>query len=155
LAAEIGTLFSNIRNNIMGKILLTGFSQVAESPNVREYMNRGVEIAIKHVEIFREVLQEENIPIPMTSDSGVTNSTVAPFSDRLMLSHAVVLNQAGMAAYGTAMSVSMRKDLQGSYMRLATEIGQYAADGAKLLIDKNWMEEPPEAVDHRELGLRH
>jgi len=51
------------------------------------------------------------------------------------------------------MSVSMRKDLQASYLRLATEIGQYAAAGAKLLINKNWMEEPPIAVDHRELGL--
>jgi len=155
LAAEIGTLFSNIRNNIMGKILLTGFSQVAESSNVRKYFNRGVEIANKHVQIFSEFLREEDIPIPMSSDSGVTTSTVAPFSDKLMLFHVVLLNQVGIAAYGTALSASMRKDLQASYMRLVAEIGQYAADGANLLIDKNWMEEPPEAVDHRELGLQH
>jgi len=64
LAAEIGTLFSNIRNNTMGKILLTGFSQVALSPNVREYMNRGVEIANKHIDIFTEFLREEDIPTP-------------------------------------------------------------------------------------------
>ena len=154
LAMEIGTLFSNIRNNIMGKILLTGFSQVAESPDVRQYFNSGVEIANKHVQIFSEILRKEDIPIPMSSDSGVTNSTVAPFSDKLMLFHADLLNQVGIAAYGTAISASMRKDLQASYMRLALEIGQYVAAGANLLIENNWMEEPPQAVDHRELVYR-
>lgn len=154
LMTEIGTLVSNIRNNIIGKILLTGFSQVAESSDVREYFNRGVEIANKHVQIFSEVLRDEDIPIPMSSDAGLTNSTVAPFSDKLMMWHAALLNQAGFAAYGTAIAASMRKDLQASYMRLAAEVGLYAADGANLLIENKWMEEPPQAVDHRELALQ-
>ena len=155
LAMEVGTLFSNIRNNIMGKILLTGFSQVAESQYVREYMNRGMEIASKHVKFFSEHLREEDIPIPMSSDSSVTNSTVAPFSDKLMLFHVNVLNQIGIAAYGTAMAASMRKDLHACYLRLVAETSLYTVDGANLLIENHWMEEPPEAVDHRELGLHH
>jgi ribosomal protein S8E len=153
LAMEIGTLFSNIRNNIMGKILLTGFCQVAKSPEVREYMRRGVDISSKHIQIFSELLREEDIPIPMSSDLGVTNSMVAPFSDKLMLYHTTMANQIGLAAYGTATTASMRKDLQACYMRLAAEVGQYTADGANILIENNWLEEPPEAVDHRELSF--
>jgi len=154
LAMEVGTLFSNIRNNVVGKTLLIGFSQVAESPSVRHYMRRGVEIANKHIQIFSGILREDDIPIPMSSDSGVTNSTVAPFSERLMLYHVTLLNQVGIAAYGTAISANMRKDIQTSYARLAAEIGQYAADGSNLLIGSNWMEEPPQVVDPREMGLQ-
>jgi len=139
----------------MGKILLTGFSQVAESPVIRDYINRGVEIATKHIEILSDHLCKEDIPRPMSSDSGVTNSTIAPFSDKLMLHHTNLLNQLGMAAYGTAMSASMRKDIHACYVRLATEIALYGLDGANILIQNNWMEEPPQAVDHRELGLHH
>ena len=36
---------------------------------------------------------------------------------------------------------------------LCGEIGGYAVDGANLLIKNYWLEEPPKAVDHRELGL--
>ena len=121
LASEIGTLFCNIRNNVMGKILLTGFSQVAESAEVREFMSRGVEIAKKHVQIYSTILYEEDIPIPMSSNSDVTDSTVAPFSDKLMLYHGVLLNQVGFAAYGTSISISMRKDLQTLYTRLVAK----------------------------------
>ncbi len=46
------------------------------------------------------------------------------------------------------------QDLLIDYVRLAAEIGQYTADGAALLIDNNWMEEPPKTVDHQKLGLQ-
>jgi len=51
------------------------------------------------------------------------------------------------------MEQSQQQDLQVCYMRLAAEIGQYTADGANMLIENNWLEEPPETVDHRELSF--
>lgn len=154
LAIEIASIFSNIQTNQMGKTFLTGFSQVAQSPDIRRYITRGIEIATKHIEIFSSLLRKEDIPVPVPWDSGVTNSTVAPFSDRLMLQHIVTLNQAGLANYGRAMSECLRKDLVADYGRLAMEIGQYLDDGANIMIDNKWMEEPPKAVDHRELSLQ-
>jgi hypothetical protein len=153
LAIEIANLFSSIQNNLMGKTLLTGFSQVTKSPDVRRYIMRGIEIANKHVDIFSSLLRKEDIPVPMPWDSGVTNSTVAPFSDRLMLQHIVTLNHVGLAAYSTAVSECVRKDLIANYGRLAAEIGQYLSDGANIMIDNNWMEEPPKVVDHGELSF--
>jgi hypothetical protein len=70
-----------------------------------------------------------------------------------MLQHIVLLNHAGLAAYGTFMSESLRKDLLTNYVRLMAEIGQYLEDGSTLLLDNNWMEEPPKVVDHRELSF--
>lgn len=154
LAIEIAGLFYNIQNNLIGKMLLTGFSQVAQSTDIQRYFMRGIEIANKHIDIFSSALHAEDVPIPMPWDSGVTNSMVAPFSDKLMLQHIAILNQVGITAYATCMSESMRKDLLIDYVRLAAEIGQYTADGAALLIDNNWMEEPPKTVDHQELRLQ-
>lgn len=154
LAIEVANIFANIQNNLMGKTLLTGFSQVAKSPDIRGYMGRGIEIAAKHIDIFCERLRREDIPVPMPWDAGVTNSTAATFSDRLLLQHVATLNQAGLANYGTSMSECLRKDLLADYGRLAAEIGQYMDAGANLMIANRWLEEPPQAVDHRELSLR-
>jgi hypothetical protein len=153
LAIEIASLFFNIQNNLMGKTLLTGFSQVAQSPDIRRYIVRGIEIANKHIDIFSAILHKEDIPDPRPWDSGVTSSTVAPFSDRLMLQHIITLNQVGLSAYGMAMSECLRKDLLADYGRLTIEIGQYLNDGANIMIENNWMEEPPQIANHLELNL--
>ena len=124
---------------------------MAQSLDMRRYFLRGIEIANKHIEIFTAILRREDIPTPMSCDAGVTTSSVAPFSDKLMLNHVAILSQVGLGAYGTYLAESMRKDLLANYVRLATEIGEYTADGATLLIDNNWMEEPPKVVNHGEL----
>ena len=152
LAIEIGDLCSNIINNLVGKTLLTGFSQVVESAKLRDYIIRVIDIADKHIYICSKILREENLPVPVLSDIGVTNSTIAPFSNKLMTYHIVLQNVAGISSYGTMMSEFMRKDLIIDCMRLAAEIGRYLEEGANLLIDNKRMEEPPKAVDH--MGLR-
>jgi hypothetical protein len=154
-ALEIGILFSNLQNNIIGRALLTGFAQTARSPEVRLYMKRGMDLANKYIEVLGDILRQEDIPVPAPWDSGVTGSTIAPFSDRLMLSHVALFNQIALSAAGTSIAAAMRKDIQAAYTLLAAQTGQYAADGAKLLIEKNWLAEPPKAVDHRELRSLH
>jgi len=53
----------------------------------------------------------DDIPIPSTSDSFVTDSTVSPFSEKLMLTHMLVLSSTGVASLGMAISESLRSDL--------------------------------------------
>ncbi|MEN6324675.1 MAG: DUF3231 family protein, partial [Syntrophomonas sp.] len=91
LAQEISQLFLGIKTNQIGAALLTGFQQAARSEQVRAHMARGTEIARKHVNVFSSALQKENIPVPMYSGELVTDSTIPPFSDRLMMEHVVIL----------------------------------------------------------------
>ena len=120
LAQEVFQLFFGIRTNQVGGALLTDFQQVARSKQVRAYMARGVEIARKHVNIFSSVLQREKIPIPMHSREFVTDSTIPPFSDRLMMEHVVILGSIGVVDYATAVASSIRHDLSASYARLSS-----------------------------------
>lgn len=150
-AREIGYIFLNIQTNALGKALLMGFSQVAKNKKVQEFMNRGKEIAKKHAEVFSGLLKQEDLPVPMTWDSEVLDSTDPPFSDELMMFHVAALTGYGMGAYGLSLSSSSRGDISLTYTRLMAEIAQYLDDGAKIMINNNWLEAPPQSPERKEL----
>ncbi len=152
LALEITNIFANIQRNSLGIGTLTGFSQVAKSKKVSQFFVRGKEIAEKHNEVLGSLLQEDDLPVPMTSDTYVTESKVAPFSDSLMTFTVTGLISLGIGFYGTSISTCLRRDLTGHYDRFIHEILKYSEDGANILIDNGWMEEPPRASDRDELS---
>ncbi|WP_077212198.1 DUF3231 family protein [Bacillus dakarensis] len=152
LGIEIAHLFHNIETNAVGKMLIMGFSQVAEQQDSRDFFTRGKKISSKHIEVFGSILKEEDIPVPMSWSMDVTDSQEAPFSDKLMMFHITMLNGTGIGNYGLAMAGSTRRDLITHFVRLAAEIGQYAEDGANLMIKHGWLEEPPQTVDREKLN---
>jgi hypothetical protein len=151
-AVEVGNLFFNIQRNALGRSLLMGFGQVAESKEVREFMARGKEISSKHIEIFGSVLTKNDLPTPSTWDATPTNSITSPFSDKLMMFHVVALIAAGIGHYAAGMATSMRRDLSVHYVRLTAEISAYAEDGANIMIENGWLEQPPLASDREALA---
>ncbi|TVY11451.1 DUF3231 family protein [Paenibacillus cremeus] len=146
-SSEITHLFLNIMTNSVGQALMLGFSQVAKSKEVVEYILRGRDISSKHIEVFSSVLRDDKLPAPMTWESDISNSKEAPFSDKLMLYHTVFLTALGLGNYGAALAGSTRRDLAALYLRLTAEIGTYADDGAELLIKNKWMEKMPGAIE--------
>ncbi|MDQ0874494.1 hypothetical protein QFZ77_003153 [Paenibacillus sp. V4I3] len=117
-AIEINHIYFNLIQNQLGRSLLIGYSQVAKNEKVRDYFIRGRNIADKHVEIFGSLLSKEYLPSASAWDTLPTESTVAPFSDKLMLFHAATLNSAGIAHYGRSLGQSPRTDLGEIYIRL-------------------------------------
>jgi hypothetical protein len=151
-AAEITNMYFNLQRNGIGKALLLGFGQTASLQEVRNYMVRGSKIASKVVEIMSHLLSEENITESATWDSEVLKSTTPPFSDKLMMFHVSLLSGASIGYYGTALGTAGRRDIGAAYMRLITEAVQYAEDGANLLIEHGWMEQPPQSIDNIEIA---
>ncbi|MFA1819514.1 DUF3231 family protein [Virgibacillus oceani] len=153
LGAEITNLVFHARRNALGHAVMTGFSQVAKTKEVRRYFERGLNISGKHLEIFGTILSEENLANGtqlMTSD--VTNSTTSPFSEKLMMTFTITLIASAIGQYGVAAAVSPRRDLGAHYSRLILEVTNYADDGANILIDHGWMEQPPMAPDRNDLA---
>ena len=149
--AEVSDLFVNLlaKNNI--KTLLTGFGQVAQSPDVKKYIQKGQKLAQKHEEIFSGYLTKSYLQSPVTWDSGVTTSTTHTFSDRLIMTQLGLLLQASIANYGISLSLCQRRDLSLNYVKMTSELATFAVDGEKILINNGWMEQPPMAVDRKEL----
>lgn len=151
-SVEMTHLFMNIQTNQIGKALIMGFIQVAQDKEVKGYLQRGKKIAQKHVDLFSDILKNNDIPAPMFWDSAVTDSTTQVFSDKLILFHVSAMIAAGIGNYGAAMAASPRKDIGLKYASLIPEIALYAEDGANIMIKNSWLEEPPMADDRDQLS---
>jgi len=152
-AVEVANIFANIQANGVGRALLIGFSQVAESKEVRQFMVRGYEIAKKHMVVLSSLLENDDLALPRTWESEVSDSTIAPFSDKLMMQHAAVLTGVSIGNYGMALGASSRGDIAADFMRLMAEIAQFGEDGVHLMIKNRWLEQPPQAADRKEIAL--
>ncbi|WP_078596515.1 DUF3231 family protein [Evansella clarkii] len=151
-AVEVSGTYLNLQKTMTKLVLELGFSQVTQSNEVRRYMDRARSVCQNHFKILSSMLTEENLHIPRTFDSEVTDSTTPPFSDRLILFLIVSLLSSAVGYYGEAMALCQRRDLSVNYAKMIAEIGVLAEDGVNLLIDKEWLEEPPLATDHERLA---
>jgi hypothetical protein len=151
---ELAHISKNTETNSIGRTFVAGFSQTAKSPEVRKYMERGTEIAAKHETVFRDILIKDGVPLPSSWDSTISPSIDAPFSDKLMMFQVSSLTAISVAGYGGAIGATLRKDIDGHYTRLMSEILQYGNDGAKLMIENRWLEQPPQNVDREALRNR-
>lgn len=149
---EIGDLTFNLAKMHLHAALKVGFIQVAQSKDVRQFIMRGLDISNKHIEIFESVFREEHLNYPISWQSMITNSTSPPFSDKYLMYQIQLSTQLSIAYYGSAISVSSRRDLGAHYARLNIELIQFAEDGAKLMIKNGWLEQPPQASDRETLA---
>ncbi|MFC5449217.1 DUF3231 family protein [Paenibacillus aestuarii] len=144
---EIAHIFGNINNDITSKALIIGFAQVADDKKVRKFLERGKDINHNHIELLTEKLSKEGLPAPTLKDHLVTTSTISPFSDKLMLFHKIDMFNVKIREYANGISLNGRKDIGALFMKCQTEVMLYLEDGANIMIDNGWLEQPPEAVD--------
>lgn len=142
-AMEVSHLFVNAQTNIVGVKITLAFAQTTTNKEVSAYMLRGRDISQKHLKLFMNALLEESVQTPSNSDIGITDSTTRTFSDKLMMFHISLLSASGIGNYALAGGSSLRNDLLFNYERLSLEIAHYAKDGATLMIENNWLEQPP------------
>jgi hypothetical protein len=149
---EVTNLYANLQRNVLAMATFIGFSQVAKSKEVGRFMARGKEIASKHIDIYSSILIENALPASVSWDNQVLDSTVSPFSDKLMMFHVNALATGAIGYYGSSLSTSSRRDLSTNYLRILGEVLKYTEDAANIMIDNEWMEQPPKVVDHDKLA---
>ena len=151
-AMEISGITYNMQKTTAKVVLELGFAQVCQSKELQKYFDRGKIICKKHFGALSSILTRDNLSAPTSWISEVTNSTVSPFSDKLMLYHIVFIVSAAVGFYGAGLSLSQRRDIAILYTGLIAEMGLYAEDGAELLIKNGWFEQPPLADDKEDLA---
>jgi hypothetical protein len=153
-ALEITHLYDNIENNITSKALLIGFSQVAKKEKVRNYFLKGKEITDKEVQRFQDKMHNDNLPFPSQIDHLVTDSTYSPFSDRIMVFHKVDMFSIKIRSFANSIAVNGRRDISLMYMKSLAEVSLFVEDGANIMIEHGWMEQPPKAIDRKDLSSK-
>jgi hypothetical protein len=149
---EISHLFINMEINMIGMMICTAFSQVASDKDVKKYLLRGKELSKEIISVCSKTLIESEVQAPTTWDAEVTDSTVSPFSDKIMLSFINLLNAYGMGIYAISSATSLRTDLQTKYANITKDVAAYAKDGIELLIKNGWFEQPPTMPDRDNLA---
>jgi spore coat protein CotF len=151
VAGELTYVFAIIFSNIVGRAITTGFGQVSKEKKNSKYFFQGKDISSSQISDLTSLLTDEGIPIPSTSDSYVTDSTVSPFSEKLMLNHSMIMSSSGISNLGMAVSDTMRSDLQTKYLKFISEDMKYSKDGVDIMIANGWLEQPPQVVRHENL----
>ena len=148
---EVGYINEAIEYNIFGMQILTGFAQVAKDSEVKKYFIEGKELSKKNIAELSDMLFQSDIIPPSTCAGKVTDSTQAPFSDKLMMymNSLISSTSLGFTALGT--SFSMRNDLPVKLGLISKDTFEYAKKGAKIMIQHKWMEEPPQMEDRNQL----
>lgn len=150
---EITHIYDNVQNNATSCAVLVGFCQAAKLEQVKNYFKRGKQIALKQYDILTRLLHKEDLPTHPLMNHLVTDSTVSPFSDKIMLSHKMDMFAMRVRTYGNALAFSARHDVSAAFARMIVEVGNYVEDGANTMIDLGWMEQPPQAADRNALTM--
>ncbi|WP_251026895.1 DUF3231 family protein [Bacillus sp. ISL-46] len=148
---ELGFLHHGIETNNIGLQLITGFAQCAQNQEVKQYFVKGKELAKKQIKIFQEILLGNDVQLSATSGSTVTSSTVAPFSDKLMMYCTFLLNGYSIVGSSFGTFFTLRNDISMKTALIAKDVYFYGMDGVKIMIKNSWFEEPPQMEDRPQL----
>ncbi len=149
---EITDIFFNIERNYLGDSLLMGFIQVVKDEKIKKYLMRGRKLAQKQIKVLNTTLIQDDLPGNSMLNTVVSTSTIAPFSDRFILGMISMANTVAINYMGHALSTASRVDLATHYSKLLIEIMNYGKDGMEMMIDREWMEEPPHAPNRKHLA---
>lgn len=149
--AEITEIFFNTERNYFSILLCTGLLQVVKDKEIHAYIQEGKKISEYQIRTFDDLLMRAELLGNVSTSMEVTDSTVSPFSDRLVVTLFFNLNSIDVTLIGHALSLSMRTDLAASYEKYILEILLYSAKGFKLMVERGWMQKLPHAPDRRNL----
>jgi hypothetical protein len=148
---EVAHIYGNINNDVTSKALIIGFRQGAKNEKVKKYLERGEKINERHIQMLSGKLTEDNIPAPSLLDHLVTPSVTPVFSDKLMVFHKIDMFSMKIREYANGISLNGRRDLGALYAKCQLDVSLYVEDGANIMIEHGWMEQPPEVVNRVDL----
>lgn len=148
---EVAYLYFGIETNTLGMQMMTGFAQAATEPEVKKYFIKGKELSKKIVSDYTHVLMQSDIHAPSTSGAKATDSTVSPFSDKLMIYCTSLFTNFGLGSNALGTAFSLRSDLPVKLAVTAKDILAYGHEGGKIMAKNGWMEQPPSMEDRNKL----
>lgn len=151
-ATEIISISFNLKKSIMAKTLSIAFSQVAQSKEVRKFLEDSEKTADDQIQTLSKIMHADNLPVPRSWETEVTTSTVSPFSDKLLMYHIGFLFQAAQAYHGTGLASAMRTDLVTAYESTILQNLLVTKKWFNIMVQNQWLEQPPLAPNREEIA---
>ncbi len=151
-ATELISLSLNLKKSILAKSLSIGFSQVAQSTEIRKFLEKSGDNANKQIQSLSKILRDDNLPVPMSWESEITTSKEATFTDKLMVFHMGFLYQTSQTFQGAGLATAMRTDLALAYEKIILKNITITKDWFDLMVQNQWFEQPPLAPNRKKLA---
>ncbi|SFD39564.1 Protein of unknown function [Lentibacillus persicus] len=151
-ATEIIALSMNIKKKILEKSLIIGFCQVTQSQEGRKFLRKAQQTADKHIQSLTKILKSDNLPVPTSWETEVTNSQSTPFSDKLMLHHIGFLLESSQSYHGAGLASAMRTDLVTAYEKIILKNLMVKKEWFNLMTKNKWLEQPPLAPNRKKIA---
>lgn len=148
---ELTEIYFNIERNYFSILLCMGLLQVVQDKEIHSYIREGKAISEKQIRIFNDILMKEELLGLVPTAMDVTDATVSPFSDKLVVMLFHSLNAIDVSLLGHALSLAMRTDLAIHYQKFILEIMLYAEKGFNILVDRGWAQQVPQAPNRKDL----
>lgn len=148
---EVAHLHHAIESNFTGLQMIIGFAQCASNSEVKKYFYEGAELAKGIIKEISEVLLLSDIQSAEPSGGNATSSTVAPFSDKMMMYCTSMFCSFSMGGNSLGTAFCLRNDLPAKLTIFMKDIFEYAHKGAKIMIKNGWTEEPPQMEDRKQI----
>jgi hypothetical protein len=150
-AMEAAAIFNTSLSNYIVKANILGLAQTMKDDIIRDFYEKAVGVLREHSEDLNIKLLNENLLTPSNLNSELTNSTEAPFSDRLSMFYAYTTLGDLIGIYANAKINVIRKDLMMLLTHLSGEVLLLAKDATDIMIQKGWAEEMPKNVDRHDI----
>lgn len=150
-AIELSEVFFNIERNYFSVLIMLAFAQVVKDKKLREHIIKGKAISEKQISFFNDLLMKEDLLGIVTVNMEVTDSTISPFSEKLIFSMINLLNSVDIDLISHSMAISMRTDLISQYSKIIAEVMLYGKDTFDISVERKWLEQPPLVTDRKSL----
>ncbi|MBG9586056.1 DUF3231 family protein [Cytobacillus firmus] len=144
-AVELASMFGSFQCNNVGLALCTAFSDVAKDEDTKSFLEDGTKLSYHQVDVLSEIYRENGVPTTTGLEAHVYKVNKSPFSDKLMANLIMFLNPIGIGNLQTAVVSSYKKSHVKRLKELIDQVESYSAQGFKLLVRKDWLNEPPVA----------
>ncbi|AXF56348.1 DUF3231 family protein [Salicibibacter kimchii] len=151
-AVEIGHIYQPLEANTIGMTLMAGFAQSAQNKDAAKIFFDGKDLAKQIVTKLSDLLRDSDVHTPSMWAGNATDSTNAPFSDKMMMYQTSVFTNFGMTSNAIGSAFSLRSDLPAKMAKTAADIFNFAKNSGQVIVDNGWLEEPPQAEDRTQLA---
>lgn len=142
-AVELASMFGSFQCNNVGVALCTAFSDVAKDEDTKSFLQDGIKLSYHQVDVLSEIYRENGVPTTTGLEAHVQKVNKSPFSDKLMANLIMFLNPIAIGNLQTAVVSSYKKSHVKALKELIDQVEDYSEKGFKLLVRKDWFNEPP------------
>ena len=150
-ALELTHVYTRLQTKMLKRTMVLGFSQVVQSQKVQKILSKGKQMIDKQIDGWTKLLQDEDLPLPMTWEHEITDSSESPFSDKLIMFNMLTMMRNSVTLEGISLPNCVRADIVTAFAGSIVKLQGYSKDILDLMVNSGWLEKIPQTTDRKEI----